>query len=201
MERRDIRSGQIYQKKSKPKDAKYNVIYSANQDKKNNDLELNTSDLLNAWIGPVTAPNSDKSKFFTILSNYYYKNNRPNEPTITNVFGVAETEFKITANNHTDLHDAGWILDDEEKPSLDKQLKNTQSDRLHHGWTFIVKLSETTKYPQTEQKLKIFKEKEKVPCPEVDSKLKSEKIKENDKTETHEFTAKVTSEQMPEKYE
>ncbi len=200
-ERHNIRSGRIHKKGFDPKDAKYGVIYSSNPDnKEDNDLGLDSADFKGAWIGPMSTPESDKNQFFTILGAYYYQDNHPDKPKTTKVFGIAESEFGVTEGGSTDLDHAGWMLDDPEKKSLDEAYWTKEGYGKHHGWTFIVDLKDRDQYPKSEQELKIFKE-EKVECPEVDSKLTSEKIKKDDKTETHKFTADVTGQEMPEKYE
>ncbi len=90
-ERHNIRSGRIHKKGSDPKEAKYGVIYSSNPDnKEDNDLGLDSADFEGAWIGPVSAPESDKNQFFTILGAYYYQDNHPDKPKTTKVFGIAE---------------------------------------------------------------------------------------------------------------
>jgi len=140
MERRDIRSGRIYQQGS---DAKYGVIYSSNLDKSDGDRDLDSADFEGAWIGPKSAPESDKSKFFKILGAYYYQDNYPDKPKTTKVFGIANSEFGVTNDGSTDLHDAGWTLEDPEKPSLDESFWSKKELHLgkHHGWTFIVNLN------------------------------------------------------------
>lgn len=200
-ERDNIRSGRIHKKGFDPKDAKYGVIYSSNPDnKEDNDLGLDSADFKGAWIGPMSAPESDKNQFFTILGAYYYQDNHPDKPKTTKVFGIAESEFGVTEGGSTDLDHAGWMLDDPEKKSLDEAYWTKEGYGKHHGWTFIVDLKDRDQYPKSEQELKIFKEEEEVKCPEITA-LDSVQSKQDDKTKTFTFTAKVSGEQMPEKYE
>ena len=151
MERRDIRSGRIYRKGSDPK---YGVIYSCNKDESDNDLGLDSAGFKDAWIGSVSAPESNEDQFFTILGAYYYQDNHPDKPKTTRVFGIAESEFGVTEGGSTDLHDAGWILEDDRKPSLDESLWSKTHGK-HHGWTFIVNLKERNQYPKSEQELNL----------------------------------------------
>jgi len=67
MERRDIRSGRIYRKGSDPK---YGVIYSCNKDESDKDLGLDSAGFRDAWIGSVSAPESNKDQLPKVIISW-----------------------------------------------------------------------------------------------------------------------------------
>ena len=151
-ERRDLRSGRIYQEGSSPE---YGVIFTWNEDKSENDLDLDPALLPGAYIGDKDAPEGEKDRFFEILGGYFYHDNYPDAGTTTKVFGIAlDPEFGVTEGGTTTLDDK-WKLQDPEKPILDESYWSEKFGK-HHGWTFIVTLKEREKYPTSDQKLKIF---------------------------------------------
>jgi hypothetical protein len=157
-ERSHIRSGRIYQEGQDPK---YGVIFTWNEAKSEDDLGLDPNLILGTLIGLKDTPESTSNDFFQILGGYFYHDNYPDPGTTTHVFGIAlDPEFGITENGTTTLKE-NWKLDHNTNPSLDESQASEQHGP-HHGWTFIVTLKETEKYPASRKKLKIF-----VHCPEI----------------------------------
>jgi len=158
MERRDLRSGRIYQEGLPPE---YGVIFTSNESKTEDDLGLDPNLMLGALIGVKKYPENETARFFEILGGYFYHDNYPDPGTTTKVFGIAlQPEFGVTEGGTTTL-DNNWNLDDPEKPILDESYWSGRIGK-HHGWTFIVTLKERKEYPTSDEKVKIF-----VHCPEI----------------------------------
>lgn len=157
-ERRNIRSGRIYQDGAPPA---YGVIFTANASKSEDDLGLNPVLLLGAFLGSQDYPESEQDRFFEILGGYFYHDNYPNPGTTIKVFGIAlDPEFGITEGGTTTLKEH-WKLDDPQNPILDESHWSKEFGN-HHGWTFIVTLKEREQYPHSDEPLKLF-----VYCPEI----------------------------------
>jgi hypothetical protein len=151
-ERRDIRSGRIYQPGASPK---YGVIFTANAEKSEDDSGLLPELMPGAFIEGVTYPETESDRIFEILGGYFYHDNYPAPGIATNVFGIAlEPEFGMTEGGMTTLKEK-WVLEDPKKPMLDESYWSKEFGK-HHGWTFIVTLKEKEKYPTSDEEMKIF---------------------------------------------
>ncbi len=151
-ERRDIRSGRIYQPGSSPK---YGVIFTANAEKSEDTSGLMPELMPGAFIEGVAYPESETDRVFEILGGYFYHDNYPAPGIVTNVFGIVlEPEFGMTEGGTTTLKEK-WVLEDPKKPMLDESYWSKEFGK-HHGWTFIVTLKEKEKYPTSDEEIKIF---------------------------------------------
>ncbi|MFQ5707060.1 MAG: PKD domain-containing protein [bacterium] len=164
LERGGLRSGRIYKEGSSPK---YGVIFTINEARSEDDLGLDPKLILGALMGKKGDPESDRNLFFEILGGYFYRDNFPDAPKTTHVFGIArEAEFGIEEGGSTTLK-GNWKLDDPEA-DLDPRKANldeagwSEKWGKQPGWTFIVELKETERFPVSKDPLKIF-----VLCPEI----------------------------------
>ncbi len=151
-ERRDIRSGRIYQPGSSPK---YGVIFTANAEKSEDDSGLTPDLLQGAYIEGIPYPETAEDRVFEILGGYFYHDNYPDPGIATKVFGIVlEPEFGMTEGGTATLKEK-WVLEDSKKPMLDESYWSKKFGK-HHGWTFVVTLKEKEKYLTSDEEMKIF---------------------------------------------